>query len=168
VYAAFSKGDRLESVVQKATELGVYEIVLFESRRCVARPDPGALERRLERLRDIALDAAKQSGRGRVPGVLAASSFTAAVTRAASARLPLFFYEDENRLYLREALEEERTPATVSLITGPEGGFDPEEAVLAASAGCRSVGLGPRILRCDTAPVAALACIMMKYRELER
>ncbi|MDR2357481.1 MAG: 16S rRNA (uracil(1498)-N(3))-methyltransferase [Oscillospiraceae bacterium] len=167
VYAAFSKGDRLETVVQKSVELGAVSVVLFESRRCVARPDARALERRLERLSAVAEEAAKQSGRGRVPGVTSARSFEEAVERAAMAALPLFFYEEERARGLREALSGGGTGGSVSVVTGPEGGFEPEEADFAIGRGCVSVSLGPRILRCDTAPVAALACVMMSRGGME-
>jgi 16S rRNA (uracil1498-N3)-methyltransferase len=167
VYAAFSKGDKLESVVRKSVELGASSVVLFESRRCVARPDARSLGRRLERLSAVAEDAAKQSGRGRVPEVSAAPSFAEAAERAALAQLPLFFYEEERATCLREALSRARTPSSASIVTGPEGGFEPGEAAFAAERGCVAVSLGPRILRCDTAPVAVLACVMMWRAGLE-
>ena len=71
VYMAFSKGDKLEHVIQKATELGAYEIVAFPSARCVSRPDEKSLKKKLERWQKIAASAAEQSGRGRIPEVVA-------------------------------------------------------------------------------------------------
>ena len=112
------------------------------------------------RLQKIAEEAAKQSGRGKIPPVVVAPSFEHMLAQAAKADLPLFFYEDETTCHLKNALETQPVAKTISLVTGPEGGFDPEEAELAVQNGMISVSLGPRILRCETAPIAALAAIM--------
>ena len=85
VYMAFPKGDKLEHVIQKATELGAYEIVSFPSARCVSRPDVKSLQKKLERWQKIAASAAEQSGRGRIPQVLVLESYQEALKRAAQA-----------------------------------------------------------------------------------
>jgi len=144
--------------VQKSVELGARAIVLFQSRRCIA--SPGNSAKRTERMQRIALEAAKQCGRGRVPSVIMAESYKDAIEQASQAELPLFFYESEEELTLREALESRADAASVSIVTGPEGGFEEEEASIARSSGMLTVTLGPRILRCETAPAAALAAIM--------
>lgn len=164
VYMAFSKADKLEHVIQKATELGASAIVGFPSARCVARPDE-RIAKKLDRWQKIALSAAEQSGRGRVPQVLALSSYDEAVQRAAQAELPLFFYENEQTVRLADALLG-RAPRSVSLMTGPEGGFEPAEVERAAQAGLISCSLGPRILRCETAPLAALSAVLFALGEL--
>jgi len=156
-YIALAKGDRLDYAVQKSVELGAHGVVLFPSRRCVSIP--GDMAKKVARLQRIALETAKQCGRGRVPTVSAMGSFEAAIKEASSAELPLFFYECEERLSLREALEQ-WTLGSFSIVTGPEGGFEPHEAEHARDAGMLAVTLGPRILRCETAPAAALAAIM--------
>ena len=158
VYIALAKGDRLEYTVQKSVELGAREIVLFPSERCIAAPDDAA--KKTARLQRIALEAAKQCHRGRVPGVVAAGSFAEAVRQASRAGIPLFFYECEKELHLKKALESRGAALSVSIVTGPEGGFAEHEADAARSAGMLIVTLGPRVLRCETAPVAALAAIM--------
>jgi len=159
--------------VQKSVELGAFEIVLFPSERCVSVP--GDISKKTARLRRISLETAKQCGRGRVPEVTAAGSFGSAVLKAAAADLPLFFYECEENRRLKGVLDAKQGNGpfisrcdtidpfpcfTVSIVTGPEGGFEPCEAEYAQSAGMLNVSLGPRILRCETAPVAALAAIM--------
>jgi len=173
VYIAFAKGDRLDYAVQKSVELGARDIVLFQSDRCVSIPDD--IPKKIARLQRIALETAKQCGRGRVPEVTAAGSFSAAVAQAARAGLPMFFYECENELHIKQLLEqrgggnsefgirnsESLSLNTVSIVTGPEGGFEPYEAELAQSMGLIAVSLGPRILRCETAPVVALAALML-------
>ena len=159
VYMAFPKADKLEHVIQKATELGAYEIVAFPSSRCVSRPDDKSLKKKLERWQKIAASAAEQSGRGRVPQVLVLPSFNAALDRAAQADKALMFYENEHAVTLRMALESGSFSA-VSLLTGPEGGLEPSEVEQARAAGLEVCTLGRRILRCETAPLCALSAVM--------
>jgi 16S rRNA (uracil1498-N3)-methyltransferase len=159
VYMAFPKADKLEHVIQKATELGAYEIVAFPSARCISKPDEKSLGKKLERWQKIAASAAEQSGRGRVPQVLTLPSYKAALERAAQADKALLFYENEKATTLRMALE---TGAykTVSLLTGPEGGLEEAEVKQAMDAGLQICTLGKRILRCETAPLCALSAVM--------
>lgn len=164
VYVAFSKGDKLEHVIQKATELGAYEIVAFPSARCVSKPDDKSLQRKLERWQKIAASAAEQSGRGRIPQVSALSDFSAALTRAARADIAILFYENEHARTLKMALQE-KPFQSVSLLTGPEGGLEPMEVKLAMDKGLRVCTLGSRILRCETAPLCALSAIMYESGE---
>lgn len=159
VYAAFPKADKLEHIIQKATELGAYEIVAFPSARCVSRPDEKSLPKKCARWGRIAASAAEQSGRGRIPQVLALDSFAAALSRAAGADTALLFYENERAHTLRDALES-RPLRTVSLMTGPEGGFEAKEIAAAERAGLQICTLGRRILRCETAPLCALSAVM--------
>ena len=159
VYMAFSKGDKLEHVIQKATELGAYEIVAFPSARCVSKPDDKSLKKKLERWQKIAASAAEQSGRGRIPQVLVLPSFTEAINRAVQADKALFFYENEHATTLRMALEE-GSWSTASLLTGPEGGLEEAEVEQARKAGFQVCTLGKRILRCETAPLCALSAVM--------
>ena len=158
VYIAYAKGDRLDYAVQKSVELGARRLILFPSERCVSTP--GDKAKKTARLQRIALETAKQCGRGRIPEVTVANSLKEAIEEAADADAPLFFYECEEDLHLKQALEQTCTPQTFSIVTGPEGGFEPGEAEQARSAGMTLVTLGKRILRCETAPAAALAAIM--------
>ena len=146
VYMAYAKADKLEHVIQKATELGAYEIAAFPSSRCVMRLDAAGA-------------AAAQSGRGRIPQVLALPSFADAVKRAAGCELALLPYENEHALSLRRAVGEAAFE-TVSIMTGPEGGFSEDEVRLAQEAGMQICTLGPRILRCETAPLCALSAVL--------
>ena len=159
VYMAFSKGDKLEHVIQKATELGAYEIVAFPSSRCVSKPDEKSLGKKLERWQKIAASAAEQSGRGRIPQVVVCDSYKAALERAVRADLSILFYENERSTTLRMALEE-KSFSTISLLTGPEGGLEDREVDLAKEMGMRICTLGSRILRCETAPLCALSAVM--------
>ena len=158
VYMAFPKADKLEHVIQKATELGAYEIVAFPSARCVSRPDEKSLKKKLERWQKIAASAAEQSGRGRIPQVVALKSFSEALSRACQAEKALMFYEHEEALTLKTALT--GTYRTVSLLTGPEGGLEEKEVRQARETGLQVCTLGKRILRCETAPLCALSAVM--------
>ena len=159
IYMALPKADKLEHVIQKATELGAYEIVTFPSARCVSRPDEKSLKKKLERWEKIAASAAEQSGRGRIPKVLVLGSFSEALTRAAQADKALMFYEHEAALTLKMALSSGGY-STVSLLTGPEGGLEETEVTQAREAGLQVCTLGKRILRCETAPLCALSAVM--------
>ncbi len=159
VYIAFPKADKLEHVIQKATELGAYEIVAFPSGRCVSRPDEKSLKKKLERWQKIAASAAEQSGRGRVPAVRTLASYAQALQEAAQADKPLLFYEHEQAVTLKMALSGQAY-TTVSLLTGPEGGLEEREVDQAREAGLQVCTLGKRILRCETAPLCALSAVM--------
>ena len=159
-YIAFAKGDRLETAVQKSVELGASEIVLYLSARCVSKPEGLSILHKTGRMQKIAGEAAKQSGRGKIPRVIVSPSFDRMIFQASKVDLPLFFYEGETAYHLKEALESHPEAKTVSVVTGPEGGFDPEETAFAIDNGMISVSLGPRILRCETAPIVALSAIM--------
>lgn len=160
VYMAFAKSDKFEHVIQKATELGATELVCFPSARCVSRPDEKSLAKKLERWQKIAASAAEQSRRGKIPQVITLPSYQAALDRAAQAELSVCFYENEEKLTFRAAIAQKCPFRTAALLTGPEGGFEPEEVAQAAKAGLAICTLGSRILRCETAPLCALSALM--------
>lgn len=158
------KGDKLDTVVQKAVELGACSLWQVESARCVVRLDRKQAEKKTARLQRIALEAAKQSGRGIVPRVREPAPFGQAFREAAEKGDVLFFYE-KGKHSLKEALE--TAGDRLFLFIGPEGGFAPEEAALAESMGAKPLTLGRRILRTETAPLAALAAILYQRGEME-
>ena len=166
VYMAFPKADKLEHVIQKATELGAFEIVAFPSARCVSRPDEKSLKKKLERWQKIAASAAAQSGRGCIPQVIALSSYEEALKRASGAQLRVIPYENEPSLSLRAAIGGCGF-SSAAILTGSEGGFEPEEVALAQQYGFLSCTLGPRILRCETAPLCALTAILFAAGALD-
>ncbi len=159
IFLAFPKADKLEHVIQKATELGAYEIIAFPSARCVSKPDEKSLKKKLERWQKIAASAAEQSGRGRIPKVRVLPSYQAALEEAAKSDKALLFYENEHAVTLKMALSESAYH-TVSLLTGPEGGLESREVEQARAAGLQVCTLGRRILRCETAPLCALSAVM--------
>lgn len=159
VYMAFPKADKLEHVIQKATELGAYEIVAFPSARCVSKPDEKSLSKKKERWQKIAASAAEQSGRGRIPQVIVLGSYKEALARGTEADKAILFYENEKATTLRMALESGKFHS-ISLLSGPEGGLDEAEVKQAMEAGLSVCTLGRRILRCETAPLCALSAVM--------
>jgi 16S rRNA (uracil1498-N3)-methyltransferase len=162
VYAAFPKADKAESIIQKCVELGAAAIYFFPSERCVSRPDQSSVKKKEERWSKISEEAAKQSGRGVIPKTGVIDSFDKAVKQAADADLPLFLYEKETELSIASPLLKKGPSCkTVSVMTGAEGGFEPFEADKARQAGMLLVSMGKRILRCETAPVAALSAVML-------
>lgn len=164
LFVGYPKQGKLEEIIRHSVELGVTEIVPFFSRYCVATPKKEDVKN--ERYNRIAAEAAKQAGRAMLPRVAPPLPDFAAVCRALSDfDKALFFYEGGGAP-LRGLLQ----PGSVqrlALITGSEGGFCPEEARQAAAAGAVTVGLGPRILRCETAPLAALTAAMLLTGNLE-
>jgi len=162
LYQALPKGDKLETIVQKAVECGVYEIIPFESRNCVAK-EGNHPEKKRERLNRIAAEAAKQCGRGILPKVLPTLSYCQMLAEAGRAALPLFCYEGEGTEPLGALLQ--GTETEIAVVVGSEGGFAPEEVQMAKEAGFRLCGLGERILRCETAPTFVLSCLSL-VREL--
>lgn len=162
LFVAYPKGDKLETVVQKATELGATSVTPFTSSFVVRKPRPEKIAAETERLNRIAAEAAKQSRRGAIPTVTAPLSFGEMLIRAGQADLPLFCYEGEGTRPL-PALLPDAPPKTVSVVTGSEGGFSEEEAAAARAAGLSLAGLGKRILRCETAPLFVLSCLAFRY-----
>ncbi len=157
LYQALAKGDKMETIIQKSIECGTCEIVPFSSERCVVKLDKKDEQKKIDRWQKIAEGAAKQSGRGIIPQVKGVLSFKELLGKLEGT--VLFCYEGEDTKTIKEALKSAKIQGDVSIIIGSEGGFSKKEAELLTSAGAISVGLGKRILRCETAPIFALSCI---------
>ncbi len=165
LYQALPKSDKLEFIVQKAVELGVSAVVPVLSRNCVSRPDDRSMEKKLSRLKKIADEAAKQSGRGALPEIGRLTGFREAVAAMKNASLPLFFYE-HGSASLKGAMAS-YSGGEVAIMIGAEGGFDEDEALFAREGGLAMLSLGPRILRCETAPIAAIAAVLYATGNME-
>lgn len=157
LYQALPKGDKMDYIVQKCVELGVSRIVPMISARCVSRPDEKTLKKKRDRWQKIALQAAMQSRRGIVPEVCECTSFARAVKLAVDAEKKIIFYEMGGES-VKKIIEGK--PKSISMFIGSEGGFEPKEVELITSNGGRAATLGKRILRAETAPLAALSVIM--------
>ena len=166
ILAGFPKGDKAEWIVQKCTECGASEIVFFPSARCVSRPDRRALDKKLVRWQRIAQEAAKQAGRGIIPAVKAVDEYAQALDIAMKSELKLFMYETGERVSICQAAAGTPEARSCAILTGPEGGFEPYEAELAAKTGMTLCSMGTRILRCETAPLVALTAVLAQMGEL--
>lgn len=163
IYQGVPKSSKMEDIIQKCVELGVCKIVPTLTKRCVSRPDDKAAGKKNQRYQKIALEAAQQSGRGIVPKIENMKTLCQAIAEDES-DVKIVFYEGGG-----EKLANIVKPDTesVSIFIGPEGGFEQEEVEqIEASGGVRAT-LGKRILRTQTAPVAALTAIMLLTGNLE-
>lgn len=163
LYQALIKGDKFDTVVQKAVECGVTKIIPFISDRCVVRLDKKGAAKKAERWQRIALEAAKQCGRSIIPEIGELMTYKEAIESAAGADVPLFCYEAERGHTLSSALSNAPDTPTVSIIIGSEGGFSVAEADYAVEKGMKCVGLGKRILRTETASSFVLACLCYEF-----
>lgn len=152
------KSDKMEFIVQKATELGACEVIPVLSKRCVSRPDPKSAEKKRERYQKIAEEASKQCGRGRILRVMPMITFEEAVKSFDKDNTGLLFYECGGKS-INEIMNGKNS-GTVDVFIGSEGGFEAAEAELALKYGIIPASLGKRILRCETAPVAAISVLM--------
>jgi 16S rRNA (uracil1498-N3)-methyltransferase len=169
LYQALPKGDKLDTIIQKAVECGAVSIVPFESAHCIVRVKQDAEARKIERRNRIAAEAAKQCGRGILPTVEPTVPFDRMLTMAGGADLVLFCYEGQGvqplKTMLRDrisAFPNNRIP-TVAVIIGSEGGFSPLEAQRAQDAGFCLTGLGSRILRTETASCFVLSSLVYEF-----
>lgn len=156
LYQALPKGDKLDFIVQKSTELGVCRIIPVSTEFCVAKADKKSFEKKLQRLNKIAKEAAKQSGRGIIPTVENILTFDEAL-KSMKNNKSVFCYEGGGEK-ISTLIGEEDTE--VNVFIGSEGGFSQNEAEKLALNGVFGVTLGKLILRCETAPIAALTLIL--------
>ena len=170
IFQGLPKAGKLETVIQKGTEIGVSRFVPFDCSRAVVKPW-SAQDDKCVRYQRVALEAAKQSRRGRVPVVAAPVKFAALCEQAGAQELALVAWEDEHALSLKQALRQAKAEgkklARIAVVIGPEGGISSEEAKALKAAGALPVSLGRRILRTETAGMAAAAMILYEMDEME-
>ena len=165
LYQCLTKGEKFETVIQKSVELGAYNIVPVLSERCISRPDNNSAEKKRIRWNKISESAAKQSGRGILPEVKEIIDFCEMCRHLKEYDAVYFFYEKGGQPI--KTLISDRKPESVAVIVGPEGGFSEAEAEEISRHGGKTVTLGKRILRTETAPVAAITAIMLLTDNLE-
>ena len=163
---ALTKGEKMDLVVEKATELGAQKIAPFTSAFSVPKLDVAKIAARTERWQKIALSATKQCGRTRVPEILPLCKFETLVKSDPAQTLKLFFWEDEQHQSLRQAHERNSQANSLLLAIGPEGGFAHQEAELAKSHGFEPIHIGRRILRAETAALVALGLVQFLWGDL--
>lgn len=169
LYQAMPKADKMETIIQKAVELGAASITPVMTRRCVSRPDAKSMDKKLVRYNRIALEAAKQCGRGVVPPVLPLLELPQALEQMQWTGCPILFYENATapaKQVIAKARESGKE-LEIAVLIGAEGGFDEDEVALAMEYGCHVLSLGKRILRCETAPLAALTILMYETGNME-
>ena len=169
LYQAMPKADKMETIIQKAVELGAASITPVMTRRCVSRPDAKSMDKKLVRYNRIALEAAKQCGRGVVPPVRPLLELPQARGQMQRTGCPILFYENATapaKQVIAKARESGKE-LEIAVLIGAEGGFDEDEVALAMEHGCHILSLGKRILRCETAPLAALTILMYETGNME-
>ena len=161
-----TKGEKMDWVVEKATELGVHTMVPFVSSYTIPKLNETKVAQRSERWQKIALSAAKQCGRVCIPEIMALTDFRDFLEPVWRDKLRLLFWEKECQHGLLELKETRTSIGEVVVMIGPEGGFSAQEAALALEHGFKPVRLGPRILRAETAAVAALSAVQLLWGDL--
>jgi len=156
------KGDRMDRCIGQLVELGVHSLMPYRAERAVVQLDEERSALRLERHKKLVRSAAQQSQRSSVPEVFRLTSLVDALDKGRESDLAVFLWEGAKGESLVGQLPE-KPPASITLLSGPEGGMTNVEVDAALAAGYIATGLGPRILRAETAPVAALAAISLHY-----
>ncbi len=166
LFQGLPKSDKMELIIQKCVELGVYEIVPVEMNRCIVKLDEKKKKSKKERWQAISESAAKQSKRNIIPTVSQAVTFKESLNIAKNLDLILVPYENENGISsTRAALNIIKSGMSVGIFIGPEGGFDGNEIEALKQEGAKSISLGKRILRTETAAISA-ASMCMLYAEM--
>jgi 16S rRNA (uracil1498-N3)-methyltransferase len=167
LFQSIPKGEKMDFIVQKATELGVQRIVPMFTKRTVVQLSSERAKSKRERWQRVATSATEQSGGKIVPDIALPLTFRQALEEASRADLWLLFYEGAEKP-LRETVQQHQSVNDVAIMVGPEGGFDPSEVAMAQQKGAQIVSLGKRILRTETAAVVAVALVLYELGLLER
>ena len=152
------KGDKMDLIVQKCTELGVKEITPMLTQYCVSRPDQKSMKKKIDRWQKIAEEASKQSGRGIIPKINQCVEFKEIVNNMPNESLNLICYEKYGTT-IKETIKDDSNQK-INLIIGSEGGFSDKEIEEIKNNNINIITLGDRILRCETAPISAISIIM--------
>ncbi len=167
LFQGVPKGEKMDFIVQKATELGVQRIVPMFTRRTVVQLSPERAKSKRERWQRVAISATEQSGGKIAPEITLPLNFRQALEEASHSDLWLLFYEGAEKP-LRGIIQSHKNVSTVAIMVGPEGGFEPDEVMLAQQKGAQVVSLGRRILRTETAAIVATALALYELGLLER
>lgn len=163
LYQGVPKGDKMEDIIQKSVELGIFSITPVLTKRSISRPDEKQAAKKQQRYSKIALEAAQQSGRGIVPEIKKMMDFKKAVSDC-EADLIIVFYEGGGQS-IKSLINQDIK--SIAIFIGPEGGFEKAEIEAVLEKGGINATLGKRILRTQTAPVAALTAIMLLTDNME-
>ena len=157
LFQGLPKADKMELIIQKCTELGVYSVIPTEMKNCVVKLEDKKKKSKVSRWQTIAESAAKQSKRNIIPEIGDVLSFSQALSEMKNLDLMLIPYENERGMAAtKEALDKIKNGMSVGILIGPEGGFDEKEIAMAQQAGGLVISLGSRILRTETAAITAI------------
>lgn len=166
LFQGYPKGDKLETIIQKAVELGAFEIVPVMMKRSIVKLDSKKADKKVERFNSIALSAAKQAKRGIIPAVKPVMTMKEAVSYAKNMDCILLPYENAEGMEESKAvLKEAKSKQQIAVFIGPEGGFEPSEIEMVEAIGGKTITLGHRILRTETAGMTILSLLMFLLEE---
>jgi 16S rRNA (uracil1498-N3)-methyltransferase len=166
LFQGLPKADKMELIIQKAVELGAFQVIPVAMKRCVVKLDDKKADAKLKRWQGIAEAAAKQSKRGVIPTVAPVMHYAQAVKMASEMDLKLVPYElAEGMEQTKQFIESAKPGQQIAVFIGPEGGFDPEEIRIAKEAGIEPITLGKRILRTETAGFTTIAWLMYQLEK---
>ena len=166
LFQGLPKADKMELIIQKAVELGAYEVIPVETKRCVVKLDGKKAAKKVERWKQIAESAAKQSKRMLIPNVHEVLTFKEALKYAESMDVRLIPYELAKGMQeTKEILADIQPGQSIGIFIGPEGGFEEKEVETAISEGAKPITLGKRILRTETAGLAILSVLMFQLEQ---
>lgn len=167
IASGLPKGDKLEWIIQKGTELGAHEFIPFIAARSVVKWDDKKASKKVERYERIAKEAAEQSYRNLIPAVRSPLRFKDLLQQQDAFNYKLIAYEEEGKhgeaSVLSKTLHQMKPGESLLFVFGPEGGLTPEEIELLVANGFKTCGLGPRILRTETAPLYALSAVSYHF-----
>ena len=166
LFQGLPKQDKMELIVQKAVELGVYQVIPVATKRAVVKLDAKKAKKKVERWQQIAVSAAKQAGRGIIPAVGEVCTYAQALKYAEELDVVLIPYElAEGMKETKAILDQVKPGMRVGIFIGPEGGFDVEEVEAAMTEGIHPITLGRRILRTETAGMTMLSILMFQLEQ---
>lgn len=168
IFQGLPKAEKMETIIQKTTEIGVSEITPVSMNRCVVKLDDKGIDKKVSRWQKIAEVAAKQSKRDKIPLINYPINIKNIYEKIVDYDIVLVAYESEENYNIKSALEEVKSkiPLKIAVIVGPEGGIEEKEIELLKSFGCKIITLGKRILRTETAPIVLSSVIMYELNEM--
>ena len=161
VAQALLKDRKMDDIIRQITELGIFRWIPFPAHRSVSRLHSRRLSSRMERWERIAKESLKQCGRNKTPAIISADSFEAMLSLSENSDIKIIFWENETAALTDFMALDEKSMQNIFMGIGPEGGFTDEEIEKATACGFKTLSLGPRILKSDTATVSA--CTLMQY-----
>ena len=163
LYQSLPKGDKFDLIIQKSVEIGVNKIVPIITNRCIPKLDKRTQDKKILRYQKVSLEASKQSNRAKIPIISPFVSYNEALNEMKNKDVAILFYEKENTTLNKILSNIHNAPKNISIMIGPEGGFDEFEIKIARSLCISIASMGKRILRCETASIYSLSVLIFKF-----